>query len=191
MITLRVSRLHRLVTMQLSRSLSHLVIDSLAFTREERVAEGCASVADMPRVFEFLGESSVPLPVLECSLSGRRDKKGRAWLRLQVRGSLELTCQRCLGSMPFVLDVDTELQVIAPGEAWPDEILEDGAVSLGADAVAALPEQRVVELLEEEVLLALPVAPRHEGLEACVPPAHDDGKQSASPFAALTKLKKH
>lgn len=175
-----------------ARSLSHLVIDTLAFARESRVAEGSVAVADMPRVFELLGESKTPVPEFECSLSGWRDKKGRSWLRLQLKGGLDLICQRCLTAMPFALNVDTELQVIAPGEAWPDETLDDGALSLGADAIAASAEQRVAELLEEEVLLALPVAPRHdENFAVCVPPAHDDGKQSVSPFAALAKLKKH
>jgi uncharacterized protein len=41
-------------------------------------------------------------------------------------------------------------------------------------------------LLEEEILLALPIAPRHE---RCEPPAAAAASKEASPFAQLARLK--
>jgi uncharacterized protein len=46
----------------------------------------------------------------------------------------------------------------------------------------------LLPLIEEEVLLALPIAPRHE---SCTPPAADAVEQELSPFAALAKIRKH
>lgn len=169
----------------MSRSLVGLVVDTLEFAREGRSVSGSVPVSVLPRLLDVVGTADA---LLECELHGRREN-GRNWLSLQIRGEFDLICQRCLGPMPFVLETDAELQVIAPGEAWPDEALEDGALRLGADAIAAETAQAVTDLIEEEVLLALPVAPKHE--EGCEPPARSDDKRAASPFAVLAKLKKH
>ncbi|HWV17617.1 MAG TPA: YceD family protein [Rhodocyclaceae bacterium] len=168
-----------------SRSLVGLVVDTLEFAREGRSVSGTVPLSALPRLSEWIGEGSA---TLACELQGRRED-GRNWLSLSLRGEFDLICQRCLGAMPFVLETDAELQVIAPGEPWPDEALEDGAISLGADAIAADTAQAVTDLIEEEVLLALPSAPKHE--EGCEPPARSDDKRAASPFAVLATLKKH
>ena len=56
------------------------------------------------------------------------------------------------------------------------------------DAVAADAELDVWSLVEDEVLLALPIAPRHaEG--ACQAAGESVLKQRASPFAVLAGLK--
>lgn len=169
----------------MSRTLVGLVVDTLEFAREGRSVSGVVPVSSMPRMLELVGASDA---VLECELQGRRED-GRNWLSLSIRGQFDLICQRCLGPMPFALKTDNELQVIAPGEPWPDEALEDGAIGLGADAIAAETAQAVADLIEEEVLLALPVVPKHE--KGCEPPARSDDKLAASPFAVLATLKKH
>ena len=155
----------------MSRALVGLVVDTLEFAREERSVSGVVQVSALPRLLELVGKSDAQL---ECTLSGSRED-GRNWLSLSVRGQFDLVCQRCLGAMPFTLETDNELQVIAPGEAWPDESLEDGSLSLGVDAIAANAAQAVTDLIEEEVLLALPVVPKHE--KGCEPPARSDDKR--------------
>lgn len=169
----------------MSRSLVGLVVDTLEFAREGRSVSGSVPVSSLPRLLEVVGASDA---LLECELRGRRED-GRNWLSLDIRGEFDLICQRCLGPIPFVLETDAELQVVAPGEPWPDEALEDGAISLGVDAIAADAAQAVTDLIEEEVLLALPVVPKHE--EGCEPPVRSDDKRTASPFAVLATLKKH
>jgi len=74
--------------------------------------------------------------------------------------------------------------LIAPGEEWPDDDLVDD----GADAIEAEKALAVLSLVEEEVLLALPIAPRHE---QCEPPSGGAAGHGPSPFAALAALKKH
>lgn len=166
-----------------ARTLVGLVIDTLEFAREGRSASGSVPVSALPRAAGLAAGGE-----LACTLNGRRES-GRNWLDLTVHGHLELVCQRCLESMPYVLDVAAEIQVIAAGEPWPDEALEDGALRLGADAIAAEHEQSVTDLVEEEVLLALPLSPRHE--QDCARPARGEEKLAASPFAMLATLKKH
>ena len=48
----------------------------------------------------------------------------------------------------------------------------------------------VLELVEDAVLLALPMMPRKPGLEHAEAPAKDDPEPKASPFAKLSSLKK-
>ena len=94
-----------------------------------------------------------------------------------------LRCQRCLEGVKFTLGIKSRLQLIGPGEEWPDEDLVDDS----ADAVVAEKELAVLTLIEDEVLLALPIAPRHE---QCESPLANAGGQGSSPFAALAALKK-
>jgi uncharacterized protein len=112
-------------------------------------------------------------------LRGVRDARGRPSLRLEVRATLQLRCQRCLG--PLQHDVDTdELLVLAASQAEIDA--EPGGVD-APDRVVAGHEMKLAELVEDELILAVPYAPRHEHCEARVG-TFGEGK-TVSPFAGL------
>lgn len=157
-----------------------IAIDSLEFAHGSRVIEGAVSLTRLPRLAEQLLDLGSSLAV---RLQGWRSE-GKSWLRLVVEGRLVLQCQRCLDGVTVPLGVDGVLQLIAPGEAWPDDELVDDS----ADAIDAGGELDVLGLIEDEVLLALPIAPRHEQCE--LPRAAGNGYGSSS-FAALAALKKH
>jgi uncharacterized protein len=120
---------------------------------------------------------------LACKLSGGRNEEGKLYLLVEVAGELHLKCQRCLEPLAFPLDIESRILLVPPGAPWPDEGLEDDA----ADAIEALADQPVASLIEEEVLLALPVVPRHES--CALPAGSDQDRLAASPFAALARLK--
>jgi uncharacterized protein len=65
-----------------------------------------------------------------------------------------------------------------------DEVEDDDEV----DAIEAEPRLDVLALIEEELLLGLPFAPRHPDGECA--PATNGLQQKASPFAVLAGLKK-
>jgi uncharacterized protein len=96
-----------------------------------------------------------------------------------ARGAVELDCQRCLAPVCVPIDVDTELE-LADSEA------EIATAEDEVDRVLATPAMALAALVEDELLLALPMVPRHD---ACEPPAegHDAG---ASPFAVLGGLRR-
>jgi len=114
-------------------------------------------------------------------LDGVRDEHGRPALRLRVDGRLDLRCQRCLETLPFEVRTD-ELLVLAQTQAQIDA--EPADVN-GADRVVAGREMPVRDLVEDELILALPYAPRHE---ACSARAPQDGAQRSLPFAGLRGL---
>jgi uncharacterized protein len=97
---------------------------------------------------------------------------------LQVRATLQLRCQRCLGPLSHEVDTD-EILVLAASQA---EIDADPITVDMPSRVVAGKEMAVRDLVEDELILALPYAPRHEECEAR-PEGHD--RAATSPFAGL------
>ena len=164
-----------------SDSIAGAVIDCLEFARGGAVLDRSVGLDELPRLADLLGTTAGRLSV---RLEGFRDREGKSWLQLAIAGEPVLCCQRCLGGMKFPLAIRSRLQLVAPGEEWPDEDLVDDS----ADAIAAEKALAVLSLIEDEVLLALPIAPRHE---QCESPGANDGVHGLTPFAALAALKTH
>jgi uncharacterized protein len=154
-------------------------IDLLEFARQGREAEGEIPIASLERV-----DSPDPVGSLRWTATGTvggRDQTPQ--LHLVVEGSIVLVCQRCLGPMQQPVAIDSHF-VIAPDEATAAAFDDDDAV----DVLAQSPEFDLNLLVEDEVILALPISPRH----AVCPPGPADravGVQRPSPFAALAALK--
>lgn len=115
-------------------------------------------------------------------LEGYRGRQGESLLQLEVSGQLPLACQRCLGTVSFDLEVDNLLQLVPEGAELSQDELEDDT----RDFLPVARELDVAELVEDEILLALPVAPRHE---KCGLPGAADAADRVNPFAALAGLK--
>lgn len=156
------------------------VLDTLAFANEGNVVTEVVAVAALPRLIEELADN---VGRLDCQVTGSRDGGGKYWLALEVSGTLGLVCQRCLKRLAFPVDIRTRLLLVPPGQAWPDEELAED----GFDAIAAEKEMALLSLIEDEVLLALPIAPTHEVCAAPVPVLEE---HEPSPFAVLAQLKK-
>lgn len=168
--------------------LSDVFIDSLDFARGGRRMDGVVAVRSLRRLADALADDEGELT---WSVRGETatDNVGQrqAYLLIEVGGEIRLICQRCLGALPYRLAIESRLLLVPPGKPWPEEDLEDPERD-SPDPIEALIEQSLLDLVEDEVLLALPIAPRHE---SCDVPEHDDGKAAASPFARLAQLKKH
>src|SRR5213076_524580 len=98
---------------------------------------------------------------------------------LKVDGTLSLRCQRCLGALAHEVRAK-QLLVLASSQ---EEIDAEPATVDQPDRVLAGKEMPVRDLVEDELILALPYAPRHEGCTAS--PSPDDAEDKTSPFAGL------
>lgn len=155
-------------------------LDGLRFAREGQRLAGRLGLDELPRVVDQVLRLEAPLTY---ALTGTQDGD-KSFLSLQVSGRVWLSCQRCLGELRFELQVATRFLLVAPGEEWPvEDMTEDGYDALPADASMDL-----AALVEDEVLLALPIAPRHE---SCALPEHGATDDSRSPFGVLGRLKRH
>lgn len=157
------------------------VFDSLKFARERGCRAGEVPVGKLQRLADLLADEEGSLA---WKVTGVCDAEGKLFLVLDVSGELHLKCQRCLAALVFQLRIRSRLQLVAPGAKWPDEALEDD----GSDPIEALEAQPLLPLVEDEVLLALPIAPRHE---SCAVPGYVQESSETSPFATLGRLKKH
>ncbi|MDP1653090.1 MAG: YceD family protein [Rhodocyclaceae bacterium] len=170
--------------------LAGVVIDSLKFAAEEDCIAGKLALTRLTRLHDVLASRE---GWLDCELAGYREagKAGaggtKLGLHLRVRGRLGLHCQRCLTEVGFDCAIDSRLLLIPPDAEWPEEDLESDEF----DAIPASRELSVMALVEDEVLLALPLVPRHA---TCQPPANTgaaEEESEPSPFAVLAGLKKH
>jgi len=153
------------------------LIDALDFARSGGRLSGDWPVADFPR----LQGAVQPGSVLHYELEGVPEERGRPALRLRVAGKLQLTCQRCLGALEHPLRVDA-LLLLFGSEGEIDAIPVDAEAP---DGIVAAGEMAVRDLIEEEVLLAIPYAPRHE---ECKAGADVAGTSRTRPFADLRTL---
>jgi len=155
------------------------VIDGFEFAESGKTFQGSVPFSDLPRLCEVLSETR---GALDYAISGVRDSGGRLALRVRIRGSLPVRCQRCLGSLDLPVAIDSTLALAGSVDEMQAEPLEVD----GADWVLAGKDMKVGELLEDELLLAIPYAPRHDrcGKESENPAA----EAASSPFAGLRSL---
>lgn len=160
--------------------LARAVIHAAEFAREGRRLAGSLPIAALRRVAESLAGSAGEL---QCEVRGETGADGRDYLLVTARGRLELRCQRCLGAVSYDLDIDNRLLVLRPGTEVSDEELDSDEF----DVLEAGKETAVLDLLEDEIVLALPISPRHAD---CGMPAAADKDARPSAFAGLARLKK-
>jgi uncharacterized protein len=121
----------------------------------------------------------------------RYDEAGaeQIWLHLTVDTSFPLTCQRCMGPVDIKVDVNRSFRFVQSEQAAleQDENAEE-------DILVFSQEFKLLDLIEDEVLLALPVVARHERCPVTVKLAVTDpgfdtaGEEKSNPFAVLGKL---
>ncbi|MEO6361959.1 MAG: DUF177 domain-containing protein [Caldimonas sp.] len=117
----------------------------------------------------------------------------QAALRIAATTEITLECQRCLQPLLLAQHVERRIFFVAG---------EDAAAALDAecddDVLALTPALDLHALVEDELLLALPVVPRHEVCALPVPAATaatsaagaPDRDDREHPFAALAALKR-
>lgn len=172
-----------------------LRLDVSAFIAEAAQLSGQWSGASLDRLADLqTPPQDTPLQDIHWQASGSRvpvaGGEAELWLHLQARGGVWLTCQRCLQPFTEALAIDRRLRFVrgeAAAEALDAEI-ED-------DVLALSKSLDLRELVEDELLLALPIVPRHDVCPQPLPvplgesPAPDDVPERENPFAALQRLK--
>jgi uncharacterized protein len=123
----------------------------------------------------------------------RTDAAGtdEAWVNLKAEVVMPLTCQRCLGPVDAEVAFDRDFRFVATEAlaAVEDEESEEDVLVLSRNF-------NLAELVEDELLMALPVAPKHDvcpqpvKLKAADADFVDAPEEKPNPFAVLEQLKK-
>ena len=124
---------------------------------------------------------------LRVGSSGQPD----TWLHLEANTTVPMTCQRCMGAVQTPLQIDQWYCFVASEEI---AMAEDDASE--EDLLVMTPQFDLLALLEDELLMALPLVPMHEVCPvAPLLSAGDlggdvDEEARPHPFAVLAQLKK-
>ena len=156
-------------------------IDGLDFARKSAEIRGTIAVFDFSRLKDQLFS---PDGEVRYRLIGGRSAEGNPQLSLRITGKLSLVCQRCLGPLEFDLDFDAVFFLVSDENQLP--AAEDEREDI--DYLVADAPIDVIELIEDEVLLGLPLAPMHEDVN-CNAALSAAKEQKESPFKVLQGLK--
>lgn len=163
-------------------------------------ADAAALSGEWPGIaLERLAESQsppqdVPLDVVRWQVHGERRAvtggEAELWLALSADTRVWLSCQRCLQPFEVPLALARRIRFVR-GEAQAEALdaeLEDDVLALSRTL-------DLRELVEDELLLALPLVPRHGSCPQPLPMSAageepvDEAAERPHPFAALKALK--
>jgi uncharacterized protein len=150
-----------------------LIINNLEFANSQLELSDSLALAKLPRLAEILANKDKSIINFELVGTGKQFRQ--PGLHLTIKANLVVTCQRCLDEMMVNLDLSFDYLI---SNAEINEAEDDDEI----DWLEATHEMNVGELIEDELLLALPIAPTH---------AHDCSKLSTqsgdkpNPFAVL------
>ncbi len=147
------------------------------YERLSQEARGLA--ADSPIEWSALGE-----------IRSAQTGQDQVWLHVTARVSMPLVCQRCMGPMDVALDVNPSFRFVSTEEIAlaQDEEAEE-------DVLVFSREFNLATLIEDEMLMALPLIPRHDvcptqvKLRAADAEFDQTSVEKTSPFSALAQLK--
>jgi uncharacterized protein len=165
-------------------------LDVAGFAETGERLEGGLDADALPRLAaSTLAPSDAPRPPVAWQAVGElRPVAGGApevGLHLEASTVVTLECQRCLQPMREPLHVDRWFRFAATEDeaARLDEDAEDDVLVLSRTF-------DLQELLEDELILSLPLVPRHEVCPEPLPAPENDEAAAESPFAALAALRR-
>lgn len=168
-------------------------LDVVNFARDALSLKGEGMLADWPRLAQEIFGSDMPASPVVWQLQGRLvPQSGGAdqiWLDLTASVNLPMQCQRCLMPVLETVQAERSFRFVADeatAAALDDEAEEDILViSRDFDALA---------LIEDELILSLPLVPLHEACPEVIPmsvadPEFELAAQRPNPFGVLAGLK--
>jgi len=150
---------------------------------------GSVALRDLPRLMPLLASQEGEAAF---TLEFDQDEENRLRIRGRVTGSLPLICQRCMQVMQQAVRADFCLSPVS-GPVEAENLPEDyDPLMLEQDLL------HLMDLVEDELILAIPPAPRHPEADCAVkladyamqPEVQESRTEEENPFAVLAQLKR-
>ncbi len=125
---------------------------------------------------------------VELNLGFTRDPRRHAVLTLRMQGQWPVQCQRCMQSMPLSVDESVYLHLLHEDEEAAHLDESEDYVLLDEQG-----ELAVREVIEDELLLCLPLVARHEqcaDVRLETAETAPVGEEKRKPFAGLAEMQK-
>lgn len=159
----------------------HVLDDPLGFARAAGQHHGQLAVSAMPRLHDQLAGDA---GAVKYSVRGGVDPLDRPQLELEVSGGLKLLCARCAKPLDYALALRTRVLMAQPGAVPQDDDNPETP-----EWIEAGQELNLQTLVEDEILLGLPLSVRHAQGQCSSETQEAFGKKAAdSPFARLATL---
>lgn len=160
--------------------------DPDVIAREHLAVAADVPVSDFPRLADLLTSSKGVVRVtLKASMSADR----RPATTIGLVAALEQSCQRCLQPVTVIIDHEHTVEWVADeAELARLDALDDESVDPDREfmPMPVPPRVQTMVLVEDELILSLPIVPRHE---VCALPEAAPDQAEDHPFAALAQLK--
>jgi uncharacterized protein len=176
----------------MSKQFSARRLDVKSFAEEGGTATGQEPLRTHPRLLAETQGRQPEAPVTWSATGELRNPRHvhpQLWVHLKAGATLSLTCQRCLAPVDVAVSTDRSFRFVAEEEtaAAEDDAAEEDVLALSRSF-------DLLELVEDELLMALPLAPRHETCPPVRLALEDEGFEGSSarhenPFAVLGQLK--
>ena len=152
-----------------------ILINNLEFAQKNLEITGDLNAADCPRLAEMLAKTNEKPANIQYTLAGAAKKLHLPSLHLSLDATLPVLCQRCLGAMQINLNVTFDYLIC---ENSPEEMDENDEM----DWLEPAQRMDLGELIEDELLIAMPIAPVHAA--DCAKASMQSGDKP-NPFALL------
>ena len=188
-------------------------LDIFEFARSAREAAGAVRLSQLPRMLNEVPADAPDRDTVftwqaagftQPELQDDGTEGLQPYLRLAIHGTAWLTCQRCLAPSEQAFNADPVFRIVQTEDEADEFPLDDDEV----EVIVGSRHFDLVDLIEEELLLSLPLVPKHdvcpeiheslasgadgaEGVDSVDDvPEQEVGPERPNPFAALGSLKK-
>ena len=158
-------------------------IDPATLARKPVTFEGVVVPGELERLSESLANGEGEL---RYRISAGLDAQRRKVVSCIIEGFVFLTCQSSLDTFRHPVSIDDRLVLVDDESRLPPMEEESDA----EDYLVVDGPLDILDLVEDAVILALPMMPRKPGLEWKGAEAKGEEGPEASPFAKLSSLKK-
>lgn len=159
-------------------------IDPFRYAEQNLGLDGTVKIANMQRLSSILNSGE---DVVTVNLKFGVDEQGVVYLKGHLNAKLTLQCQRCMDQLVYEIITDFVLGIVSTldeANALPEHY---------EPALAKEGQLALRELIEDEIILNLPIIPRHEPEDCKVKlPLADSGwdqGKGENPFRVLESLK--
>jgi len=170
-------------------------LDVRAFAQAGELLSGQASLSEMPRLHADCAGVSPDRQIqwsAKGGLQAQVNAPAKVWLQVKATTALPFVCQRCLEPVEITVAVERDFRFVSS-----ERLAEEEDQLAEEDLLVESREFDLLSLIEDELLMEMPLVPRHTKCPSTIVMAVQDSDfevaehSSPKPFAALAGLKKH
>jgi uncharacterized protein len=166
-------------------------IEPFRLAEQGRIYKGQLPITKMKRLASLLADDA---GIVDVELEFAVDESGQANVVGRIQSQVNMICQRCMEPMVIPVDAVVSLGIVAT-ERQAEELASQYEPLMVEDEWASM-----TDLVEDELILALPAVPMHDPAQCAVKPVETPVEQPQSvetgekkrdnPFAVLEQLRK-